>query len=295
MRVPHEYFVRFLITCGKTLVEVNQDLASFGFLPLDPDEGGDYYEWLKKELALPEDFQPRAKGHVPSQRFLMRTGLKEIWLQDQFPHVQAAFQLLAKPLIRKSLEALTISPVSYEEMVELFKEKFGFVVSKSTLRAYTHYFNNYHLLSLEEMKTHIIKSKEFWKMSVMDGDTDLLRFQLGLRVRVASSNMVEDIVHLAYFRGKDAKHMPQTLGTAEQVGIYAKVIDWGLQQRVKGEDQAGELTKALAVDYIDETPPILDGESRPALPAEAAAPGVQEETQPVQQEEDNVPATPGPQ
>lgn len=244
MRVPHEYFIRYLITIDQELSSINRTLRSYGL----PEIEQTYYAHIRSEVSIPMDFVGRDRQHVPSRNCLRNSGITELWFKEDYPYVAQGFQILKETKIRQVVDSLAATPATFEQIAQALNDKFGYVVAPDTIMFYTRVFCNYGLMSPDEIRTYAEVTKEYWRVAAMEGDMELLMYHLGFAVTVKTEKIVRDVLQMAYFKMRELKHLPTPYG-AKAFGEYVKGVQWGTEQIQSSQDKLSSLTKALQIRY----------------------------------------------
>lgn len=168
MRLPHERYIRFLITSGLDLDDTNAHLLEKGLVPclLDSDGGSEY--WTRQYDLLHESKVPKAiktfwsKDHkktLPPEflDYMNVVGLREAWTYNigQNKNFAIAVDALEDEdvcLTSRVLLALRVPP---PEVSALINGKFGMIFPASAVILFRDHFFDHRIMSRKSWKTYL--------------------------------------------------------------------------------------------------------------------------------------------
>jgi len=168
LRLPHENYIRFLITTGLGIDEVNEELKEIG-LPTCPVDGMGNSTYFDEQYQLLQDSQiPKQikkywakedKHKIPQDFFsyMNVVGLKEAWLynigkNDAFLNALDALKDPDINLATKTLLATKIQPI---EVSALINGRFAYVFPETAVALYAKYFFNVSIMSRESWAEYL--------------------------------------------------------------------------------------------------------------------------------------------
>jgi len=241
VRKPHEYYIKYLISLGLDMEGINKSLISFSLSPIEDS----YLVRLQAELETPSDFRPNEKSHDPTTAWLRKHKIYSLWHEQDFPHVTRAFQMLQTPKVRQIVDIFTLSAYSFSDISNMLMDKFDFATEAASLEAYTLYFNNYALLTLEEIRSDAASRREYWRIAALMGDVNFIRWYLGLETRVTREKIIKDTLNTAYFRIREGNFMHASESLARSYGQYLGGIQWGIEESAKLDQTEEEMSAPL--------------------------------------------------
>lgn len=117
-------------------------------------------EFRREEFRVPSGFNPASKPlNRQTLDFLKKWKIHGAWLNDDA--TSKAFDLLHEPMIRHPLEVMLLGPITPTAIAQRLRDRHGLpesFMNAATVRAYSHYFWNYSVLSVPQWDNVI----RFW-------------------------------------------------------------------------------------------------------------------------------------
>jgi len=110
----------------------------------------DYLAGLRPKLYPPTPFRPTDRYHNPSQTFLVKAGLQDLFLKA--PPVVRAMKVLDKPRIKEFIETMTLSGAPHASIALSVEKQWGLSFGLAALQAYLKYFWDLEVLETSEVK-----------------------------------------------------------------------------------------------------------------------------------------------
>lgn len=121
------------------------------FLELQlPWLGNLYVDRLRAKMELPDPFYPYERQHRPSIRWLLSTGVFDLYHPTEA--VYEAQQLLEHPRAKEYVEALLITHVPLINIQDGLARKYSFRMSIAGLERYKYFYYNVDLVDTTEMR-----------------------------------------------------------------------------------------------------------------------------------------------
>jgi len=148
-RSPSELYIQYLIVHPQKYSN-DQIAETLQFVQLDW-LGNYYLDRLRTELpVLPRPFLPNYKAHVPSQRYILKAGLYNLFFPDESTKV--AFKILETPRAKEFVDVGLISRVPYQALASFLTESRNFSCQAADVQRYRDYFWNVDLVDRTELK-----------------------------------------------------------------------------------------------------------------------------------------------
>ncbi len=152
-RSPCEYYIKYLLvhpdeypdTEIEELLRVQQ-LDNIGL---------EYLEKLREECVPPVPFYPNDEMHFRSQRFLIREGIRGLFIVDD--NVECAMKLLNLPRAKEFIETSFICRSITVWIAAVLNRKMGISSTTEAVEIYRHFFFNVDLVDSHELKTLLRK------------------------------------------------------------------------------------------------------------------------------------------
>ena len=155
-RSPCEYYIKYLLVhpddYGDEEVEEllrTQQLDNIGM---------EYLELLRASCPHPMPFYPFDEMHFRSQRFLIREGIRGLFVTTS--HVECAMKLLQLPRAKEFIETSLICRSLPAWIAAVLSRKMGIPATQESIDIYKHFFFNVDLVDSHELKTIIRKRVE---------------------------------------------------------------------------------------------------------------------------------------
>lgn len=150
-RSPCEYYIKYLLVHpdGYGDAEIDDLLRT---QQLD-NIGAEYTERLRNSCSPPVPFYPHDELHFSSQRFLIREGIRGLYITDD--HVECAMNLLQTPRAKEFIETSLICRSPAVWISAVLTRKMGVPSTSAAIEIYKHFFFNVDLVDSHELKTII--------------------------------------------------------------------------------------------------------------------------------------------
>jgi hypothetical protein len=198
MRLPHENYIRFLITTGLNSEETNSHLDELGLVGCTPEYWDEQYKLLF-EAPLPKVIKkfwentrkPFPKGFV---EYMNVVDLKEAWLYNIGKDKNKAFKIavdsLSDPDVSVTVKCLVALRTEPDEISALLNGKFGMPFPRESAVIFQKYFFNNKIMLRSDWRKFIAVCEPEEKVlfyKAISGQTEVLRIELGLPTRVSVS------------------------------------------------------------------------------------------------------------
>lgn len=148
-RSPAERYIRYLLCHPRHNSTRQQILETCELAQLDPI-GVDYLIRLEEELDIPDGFVPHNRRHWPSQQFLIKTGIFDLFFPTD--SVRAAQRLLRNARVKEFLETMTLLGAPLDAIAEDLALSKGVECSVEDLRTYQRFFWDLTLVDSSEAR-----------------------------------------------------------------------------------------------------------------------------------------------
>jgi hypothetical protein len=247
VKVPYEYFIKYLISCRQDTTEINRTLETHGLLPITDE----YVSKLRIAMSQPNSFRA-SHGHEVSMRWLIRQQIRALWFRHEFPEVLEAFDMLGRPNIRKIVDAMTLLPINQLQISEALRRHYDYKTSPLAVRTYALYFNNFLIMAPDERREYLMARKEPWKLAVLDGDVGLMKLHLGWSAAITTKEMLETIKSIAYRKIADIGQMNASESAGMAFGSYLEGVKWTTEELKQYEAGGSKIFDLLKMRH-DET------------------------------------------
>lgn len=209
MRHPAEFYIKYL--CIRHVdwsdAQIQKRVQDWGMLSFDEK----YLPFLKQELPdLPDDFDPLDLTHRPSQMFLRRIGIYDMFRNTQA--VQEAWSILARPEQRLAVEQIVLARLDLKTSAQRVNRKHGWFLTVEGIEAYRHYFWNPQLLTYDEWGRFLYGRSALYErqMALLQGDQRIALYHLHIDQAVESKVMIQRAQEIAYFTLEEINQKPGT-------------------------------------------------------------------------------------
>lgn len=196
MRVPHENYVRFLITSGLDSVETNDHLAELGLPKVDVNYWDEQFNLLH-ELQIPKKVKKFWKNPNPKIpkgffEYMNVAGLKEAWMYNcgKDPDFKKAVEAVQDFNISLVLRGMISVKAPLEEISSVVNGKFAIPFSKKAVAIFEKYFFNPKIMSRYSWKMYLRdltnEERGIIYLGISGEDTEL-RAELSLPTKISVS------------------------------------------------------------------------------------------------------------
>ena len=196
MRVPHENYIRFLITTGLDSDGTNENLQSLELPKCSVEYWDKQYEALHG-LSLPRQIKKywnNPHGSLPNGflDYMNVAGVREAWLYNcgKNKDFVNAIEALKDFDISLTIRALLLVKTQSDEISAIINGKYGVVFSKNSAQFFKQYFFNTDIMSRvfwrEYFKSLTNEEKSILYMGLAGKDVEL-RAELGLPNKISVS------------------------------------------------------------------------------------------------------------
>lgn len=202
MKLPHENYIRFLITTGLDSKATNNHLESLNLVGCDVEYWDEQYEQLM-DAQLPKSIKkywkntalPFPKGFV---EYMNVVGLKEAWLYNigKNKHFTLAVDAAYDPDVSITIKSLLALRVDHEEISALINGKFGMPFPKESSELFQKYFFNNKIMMRADWRLFLSKLEDEEQVLLYRGITGQsmeLRAELGLPNKISVSEQYQKI------------------------------------------------------------------------------------------------------
>lgn len=197
---PAVFFIKYLITAGHDARSIEGILEPLNLLPLNAK----VYSTCADMECTPCPFWPSDLSHRPSQLFIRKHGIREVWHKTLA--YKKAYGLLAHQY-REEIESLLVAPLELKEVSKQIKKSRSITIPISTLQLFAHYFWNRNDMSGSQWGEFLFDRKEarqdWMELAVEAQDphgADLLLWKMGMdtKSKVETNQMFTDMRDTAY-------------------------------------------------------------------------------------------------
>lgn len=150
-RSPCEYYLKYLVVhpeqyTNDRIREICNELH-LDFL------GSWYVGNLRTSCVPPVPFYPSDPLHSPSQRFLMRERIQNLFIQNE--DVKIAFKIVERVRVKEFIEAMVLAGAPDSAIARALRENRNFPCTIQAIERYRHYFWNIELVDSTDMRALI--------------------------------------------------------------------------------------------------------------------------------------------
>jgi hypothetical protein len=195
MRVPHEQYIRFLITTGLDAEESNEHLSELGLPPVSASYWDQQHEILhgtKLPNTVKSFWNLEEKKKFPKDFFsyMNSLGLKEAWAYNvgKDKYFMVAVDVLKDPDVSICTRALLSMKTAVEEVSALVNGKFGMAFPKESVELFQKYFFQPLIMTRESWRKYIDTIPREERSLIyqgITGDKNGLRAELSLPVKIS--------------------------------------------------------------------------------------------------------------
>lgn len=263
MRYPYELFIRFLIT---RRADVNATLASFG-LPELTDEEIEERNGISSSAMPPsvEEYLDSDKNIVANKEGFLEWAeihdIREMWeIQPEFKisdertvtrgsnGMTKACEIFANAQMRTAFSLLVIRAFEYEDIVELFQNRFHYIVTKESYALAVKYFFNFTYMRHNDYVNLLenVSPEERDSLNTALGPTtsNFVEHRIGATPKLTYDEILQDIMVTCYYKFKACHNEPlmdmlamkwaaMAMKAGEQKEKYGKGDKMGLQQQLE--------------------------------------------------------------
>lgn len=227
-RVPHEYWLRYLIGyLGYPYNTVSDTCRLYSLVPPDKD----YYQDLKDRVSKskPKPFRKEShavKSWARKQRFMS--------LVKNDKDMQRARQALGEDKVRHALRSMILADVPRADIPVYLEAITGRRLPPRAVKLFEHFFWNRELLALSEWKAHL-ESEEYGKFyfSCRMKDPVWVLWRLGYRAEVSMEDAVDVVFHESVQRFVETTSMKNDRHTALTAKLWSEQMFSALDQKNK--------------------------------------------------------------
>ena len=224
MKHPAEYFIKYLIIRHPDWedAQIMKHVQDWGFLT--PDDK--YLPFLRQTLpAVPEDFDPIDLMHRPSQIYLRKLGILELFRNT--PAVQEAWDVLSRPEQRLVVEQVILSGLDLKVTAQRVNKRHGWFLTEEGLTAFRHFFWNTKLLTFDEWGRFLFGRSALYErhMALLQGDQRVALHHLRIDQGIESKIMIQRAQEIAYFTMEEVDLKPGTApDKVKAISVLAKAV-----------------------------------------------------------------------
>ena len=272
MRLPHENYIRFLITNGLDSEETNEELKEIG-LPVCPVDYWDKQYQLLHDFKLPKQVKkfwknPHKKFPVNFFEYMSAVGLKDAWLFNvgRMPELSTAIDALKDEDISLVVKALLIRKAPADEVSALINGKFSMNLSKKAVTLFEKYFFQVRIMSRESWRKYLSNLPQEEKVILykgLSGKEMELRADLGLPNKISVSEHYQQL-HVQALEKFNRLMNSNDPNADAQALKWAKIaMDSGDRYEKLKLGDASDFGKDLQMefDYIDTDFPAIGEDS----------------------------------
>lgn len=227
MRYPYDLFIRFLVT---RRADVNATLESFGLPELTEEEIKERSDLLSSTLP------PSFVEYLDSEKNIVKnkTGflewteihdIREMWeIQPEFKiseerkitrgssDMTKACEIFADPQKRTALSLLVIRAFDFEDIVELFQNKFNFILTKGTYKYALKYFFDFSAMHQNDyanlLQNVSPEERNSLNLALTPNSKDFLSYRIGSVPNLSYDEVLQDIMVTSYYKFKACQNEP---------------------------------------------------------------------------------------
>lgn len=227
-RSPSEHFIKYLLS--------KRQFDSGAILRMMEDFGLDaiserYIDKIQASMEpFPDPWKPADRRHKPSQDFLKKHGIKDLWFPN--PAAQEAYAILSNKQIRAEVEALLLSPIKVEEIAAKLEKVHKIQLSAEGIAAFGHYFWKKSLLSPHEWVNFLDgRGDSYDKITAMRALPDTAAMMVpwvtglaGPPPALNTGTVARRVRDVAFMKVLEIERQPATLAHSKMMLNYEKVI-----------------------------------------------------------------------
>ena len=168
-RSPCEYYIKYLLVHPDDYPD--SEIEEILRLQQLDNIGLEYIERLRNECTPPTPFYPFDELHFKSQRFLIREGIRSLFIPDS--DADCAMKLLTTPRAKETIETSLICFSASAWIAAVLTRRLGVPATSDAIEIYKHLFFNINLVDSHELKT--ILRKRVSQVEVYDTHQQVLK------------------------------------------------------------------------------------------------------------------------
>ncbi len=235
VRHPSERFIKFLMTSNNpgagTDSWVIHTVESLGF----PQPEGVYVAWLRHDFfsRMPKAFQPQNRYHKVSIRFLKEEQIYSLHHPDKY--TRECHLLVTNFKARPLIENLLLGRIDAKEIAKKVNSRLGEFVTVEAIEAYSRYYWNVGLLTVEEWSTLLAdyEQQRQQTVAIVQGGSAMALHKMGFQQQIESKIILRDILEGLYFDFREWKSKPQSAAKTKAMTTIARsavAVDMQLSQ-----------------------------------------------------------------
>jgi hypothetical protein len=210
MRLPYEYWLKYLLVSAQATTEQIGELCELHQLPVPEDE---YLTRLRAELG--------GRRHITDIPTLRRLKIKGLAVSD--PDAVAARELLSEYRLRPALELLIISGMTDADIAHYLEVILKRIVPEAVIGMYRHYFWNVNLLSNYDWEIYFLDSKDSQhgkklKQGLLRGEEFAL-WKLGYIKETEQRGIISNMLYESAMRFRELS----SYGNGQETALAAKM------------------------------------------------------------------------
>lgn len=292
MRLPHENYIRFLITSGLDSEETNEELQNLG-LPVCKVDYWDHQYRTLQDCKIPKQVKrfwksPRQEFPPNFFEYMSSIGLKEAWLFNvgRNREFNIAIDAIKDPDVSLVIRSMLIRKADLSEISAIVNGKFGMNMPKGALGLIEKYFFQTKIMSRESWKNYIQSVPQEEKAvlyKALSGKEKELRADLGLPNKISVSEHYQ-ILHI------QALEKFNRLMSSNNPNADAQALKWAQLAMSAGDKyeklklgDASDFGKDLQMEfeYIDAEFPSIGEDSMDQIYANKEAGTARDKAQPI--------------
>lgn len=229
-RSPSENFIKFLLSKqtydSAMILRIVED---FGLSAISER----YIEALLEKMGeFPDPYKPTERKHKPSQEFLKKHGIRDLWFPT--PAVNEAYAILGNRQLCSDVRQLLLSPLKLDEITKRVGKAHNCKLTADGIETFGHYFWKKSFLSADEWVNFLDqnhRAESYDKITALRAAPDtaimVVPWLTGLSgppPNLNAGTVARRVRDVAFMKVLEIERQPATLAHSKMMLNYEKVI-----------------------------------------------------------------------
>jgi hypothetical protein len=223
MSHPSTYYIKYLVAKGwpngENPVTINQSLEDLGLLKISDEE----FDRIAASLSPPKGFVPQNPSHQPTMKFMRAEKIFSIWQPSKDD--KDVLDLFLVPQVKETIQILLMGRLPAEEIAIRVDKKYSRETSVKLIEAFSHYFWNVKLASLQEWNELLYRhSLRDHYLAALWGSRNQALFRAGFSPQIDGKKALREAHRNIAMRLEASRMLPDTKDTTAILGRLSKEL-----------------------------------------------------------------------
>lgn len=285
MTIPHELYIRFLVTLGYDSKDaINRNLRELNL----PDISSDVY--VRQAVFVQENLPKGVIAQIASKKFgpdfmkaMKAIDVDDFWYGEgnwakDFPQRRTDLKLTIDihkdPLLRLTISALMMKGMNIGDIIPLIAGKFAAVLKENHLNLFKKLFFRHDTMTRGDWRKYLAalpaEEQNVFFLALTE-DIDVVKTELGIAARISSSDSLQFLLQKSMQKAKNYLSLNTPTADKEARAWISQIVNLTEKYEKYKSSDTSDFSKALQLefDYIDVQYPTPDNETLADLNASA--------------------------